>query len=60
MITTWLLTFWIDTGVFGYHRKEAVEFQSKVECMEQVKQIESQVATSGDKLRYAYCYPSKD
>lgn len=58
MITTWLLTFWIDTGVFGYHRKEDVEFNSKEECMEQVKVIENQVSVSGDTLRYAFCYPS--
>lgn len=59
MITTWLLTFWIDTGVFGYHKRDAVEFSNKEDCMEQIKVIEQQVSTSGDVLRYAFCYPEK-
>lgn len=60
MITTWMLTFWIDTGFFGYHRHDGIEFSSKQDCMEQVEAIKSQVKSSGNRLNYAYCYPKEE
>jgi len=60
MITTWLLTFWIETGVFGYHKHDGIEFNSKEDCMEQVEVIKSQVKNSDNKLSYAYCYPKEE